>query len=155
MNLCLKPETEADIALQFLLYASSRAEELAVVPWTPEQKQTFLEQQFLAQRSHYYQHYQGATFDLILLDNVPVGRFYVHRGIEIRLMDIIVAPEYQKRGVAKWCFEQLFREAKESGLAITLHVEVNNHARGWYKRMGFVELPEDASGIYIKMHRAN
>jgi ribosomal protein S18 acetylase RimI-like enzyme len=69
-------------------------------------------------------------------------------------MDIIVSPPYQKRGIAKWCFEQLFLEAQATGLDITLHVEVNNYARDWYKRMGFLELPLEASGIYVKMRRS-
>ncbi len=151
MDIALQTEAEADIPFLLGLYTESRAEEMSLVPWTSEQKKVFLESQFLAQRSHYYQHYQGAAFDLILLAGVPVGRLYVHRGIEIRLMDIIVSPEYQKRGIAKWCFEQLFIEARESGLNITLHVEINNHARDWYKRMGFTELETEATGVYIKM----
>jgi ribosomal protein S18 acetylase RimI-like enzyme len=155
MNLTLQTEAEADIPFLLLLYAESRAEELSLVPWTDEQKTQFLEQQFMAQRSHYYQHYQGASFDLILLDGIPVGRLYVHRSSEIRLMDIIVSPPHQKRGIAKWCFEQLFREARASGLDITLHVEVNNHARDWYKRMGFTELETETTGVYIKMRWTN
>ncbi len=151
MNLTLRPEAETDIPFLLRLYADSRAEELSVVPWSAEQKTQFLKQQFMAQRSHYYQHYQGASFDLILLDGTPVGRLYVHKSSEIRLMDIIVSPPYQKRGIAKWCFEQLFLEARATGLDITLHVEVNNHARNWYQRMGFVELETEATGIYIKM----
>jgi ribosomal protein S18 acetylase RimI-like enzyme len=151
MNLTLQTEAEADIPFLLRFYADSRAEELSAAPWTAEQKTQFLEQQFLSQRAHYYQHYQGASFDLILLDGIPVGRLYVHRGIEIRLMDIIVSPPYQKRGIAKWCFEQLFLEAQASGLDITLHVEVNNHARDWYKRMGFIELEIEATGVYVKM----
>ncbi len=155
MDIALQTEAEADIPFLLGLYTESRAEEMSLVPWTLEQKKVFLESQFLAQRSHYYQHYQGAAFDLILLEGVPVGRLYVHRSSEIRLMDIIVSPPYQKRGIAKWCFEQLFIEAKKSGLDITLHVEINNHARDWYKRMGFTELETEATGVYVKMHRAN
>jgi ribosomal protein S18 acetylase RimI-like enzyme len=155
MDIALQTESEADIPFLISLYAESRAKEMSLVPWTLEQKKIFLESQFLAQRSYYYQHYQEAAFDLILLDGVPVGRLYVHKNIEIRLMDIIVSPPYQKRGIAKWCFEQLFREAKESGLDITLHVEINNHARNWYKRMGFTELETEATGVYVKMHHAN
>jgi ribosomal protein S18 acetylase RimI-like enzyme len=153
MNLTLRSEAETDIPFLLQLYADSRAAELAAVPWTDDQKKVFLENQFMLQRTHYYQHYQAARFDLILLEGIPVGRFYVHRDIEIRLMDIIVAPAYQQRGIAKWCFEQLFFEAQASGLDISLHVEVNNFARAWYARLGFVELEAEATGIYIKMLR--
>jgi ribosomal protein S18 acetylase RimI-like enzyme len=153
MNLTLVSEAETDIPFLLQLYADSRATELAIVPWTDDQKKAFLESQFLAQRTHYYQHYKTARFDLILLEGAPIGRLYVHRDIEIRLMDIIVAPAYQQRGIAKWCFEQLFLEAQTSGLDITLHVEVNNFARAWYARLGFVELETEATGVYIKMLR--
>jgi ribosomal protein S18 acetylase RimI-like enzyme len=153
MDIAFRTETEADIPLLFLLYAGSRSEELQAVPWSMEQKQAFLEQQFLAQRSHYYQHYQGAEFSLILLDGQAVGRWYVHRGSELRLMDVIVAPEFQQRGIAKACFVELFAESRAKNLPITLHVEVNNHARDWYKRLGFLELLEEASGVYVKMRR--
>jgi ribosomal protein S18 acetylase RimI-like enzyme len=153
MNLTLRSEAETDIPFLLQLYADSRAAELAVVPWSDDQKKAFLESQFVAQRTHYYQYFQSARFDLILLNGIPVGRLYVHRDIEIRLMDIIVAPAYQQRGIAKWCFEQLFKEAKETGLDISLHVEVNNFARAWYARMGFVELEDEATGVYVKMLR--
>jgi ribosomal protein S18 acetylase RimI-like enzyme len=153
MNLTLVTEAETDIPFLLQLYADSRATELAVVPWTDDQKKVFLESQFVAQRTHYYQHYQSARFNLILLEGIPVGRLYVHRDIEIRLMDIIVAPTYQQRGIAKWCFEQLFLEAQASGSDISLHVEVNNFARAWYARMGFIELEDEASGVYVKMLR--
>ncbi len=153
MNLTLRTEAETDIPFLLQLYAQSRAAELAVVPWSDDQKKAFLESQFVAQRTHYYQHYQSARFDLILLEGIPVGRLYVHRDIEIRLMDIIVSPAYQRRGIAKWCFEQLFLEAQASGLNISLHVELNNFARAWYARLGFVELEDEASGVYVKMLR--
>lgn len=153
MNLSFCPETEADIPTLLRFYADSRAEELSVVPWTDEQKAMFLEQQFMAQRSHYYTHYQGAAFDLILLDGLPVGRWYVHRSSELRLMDVIVTPEFQQRGIASWCFTQLITESRDSQKPITLHVESNNHARAWYTRLGFAELPDEATGVYIKMRR--
>jgi ribosomal protein S18 acetylase RimI-like enzyme len=153
MNLTLVTEAETDIPFLLQLYADSRAAELEAVPWTIEQKQQFFESQFMLQRTHYYQHFQSARFDLILLEGIPVGRLYVHRDLEIRLMDIIVAPAYQQRGIAKWCFEQLFLEGQASGLDISLHVEVNNFARAWYARMGFVELEDEATGAYVKMWR--
>ncbi len=148
-------EAETDIPFLLQLYAQSRANELEPVPWTRDQKQQFLEGQFRLQRQHYYQFYNRARFDLILLDGISVGRLYVHTGIEIRLMDIIVSQQYQKRGIATWCFQQLFQESESTNLDITLHVEFNNHARNWYKRLGFVELedPNEASGMSVKMLR--
>ena len=155
MNLTLITEAEMDIPFLLQLYAQSRAAELEVVPWTTQQKQQFLEGQFMLQRKHYYQFYDRARFELILFDGIPVGRLYVHTDIEIRLMDIIVSQEYQQRGIATWCFQRLFQESESSNLDITLHVEINNHARNWYKRLGFTELEDqnEASGMSVKMLR--
>ena len=153
MNLTLVTEAETDIPFLIQLYANSRAAELAPVPWTAEQKQQFLKSQFMLQRKHYYQFFQEASFDLILLDGVPVGRFYVHRGIELHVMDIIVSPEYQQRGIAKHLFKQLLLESEKTNLDISLHVEINNFARDWYARLGFIEVEDETTGIYIKMLR--
>jgi hypothetical protein len=48
----------ADADLPFLarLYASTRTEELAAVPWSAEQKAAFLDMQFRAQHAHYQQY---------------------------------------------------------------------------------------------------
>lgn len=153
MNLSLVAEAETDIPFLLQLYADSRAAELAPVPWTEAQKQQFLKSQFMLQRKHYYQHFHEASFDLILLGGVPVGRFYVHRGIELHVIDIIVSPEYQQRGIARYLFEQLLLEAEQTNLDITLHVEINNFARDWYARLGFTEVEDETNGIYIKMLR--
>jgi ribosomal protein S18 acetylase RimI-like enzyme len=153
MNLSLHTEAETDILFLLQLYANSRAAELAPVPWTIEQKQEFLKSQFMLQRKHYYQYFQEASFDLILLNSVPVGRFYVHRGIEIHVMDIIVSPDYQQRGIAKYLFHQLLLEAEKTNLDISLHVETNNFAKDWYARLGFIEVEDETNGIYIKMLR--
>jgi ribosomal protein S18 acetylase RimI-like enzyme len=153
MNLTLVTEAETDIPFLLGLYANARAAELAPVPWTNQQKQQFLESQFMLQRKHYYQFFQEASFDLILLNGIPVGRFYVHRGIELHVMDIIVSPEYQQRGIAKWLFHQLLLEAENANLDISLHVEINNFAKDWYARLGFIEVEDETNGIYMKMLR--
>src|SRR5947207_14155770 len=82
------------------LYASTRAEELAQVPWTDEQKAAFCRMQFAAQRQHYQEHYAGASFDVIELEGQPIGRLYVARwASEIRIVDIGLLPEYRGRGI--------------------------------------------------------
>jgi hypothetical protein len=75
------------------LYASTRTEELAPVPWPEEIKQAFLHAQFELQRGHYRKHYRHAEFLVIERAGQPIGRLYLHPGAheEIRIMDIIAA----------------------------------------------------------------
>ena len=82
------------------LYASTRQEELAAVPWSEEEKAAFLQMQFRAQHTYYKQQFPEAQFDIILQDHHPIGRLYVdRRPEEIRLIDIAFLPEYRGQGI--------------------------------------------------------
>ena len=50
----LRPTTESDQPLLARIYAGTREEELASVPWTVEQKMAFLAMQFRAQHVDYH-----------------------------------------------------------------------------------------------------
>jgi len=84
------------------LYASIRAEELAPVPRTDEQKAAFVVQQFTARHAWWAEHYPGASFDLLLCGDERVGRLYVDRWErEIRIVDVAVLPEWRAGGLAR------------------------------------------------------
>ena len=52
-----------------------------------------------AQHTYYQEHYDGAAFDVILVDAQPAARLYVDRqDDEIRIVDIALLPEYCNRG---------------------------------------------------------
>ncbi len=53
MRIELRPVAPEDEPFLRRVYASSRAEELAPVPWDEAQKQAFCDMQFAAQDSHY------------------------------------------------------------------------------------------------------
>src|SRR5947208_6395193 len=100
-RIALRPITPDDMALLLRIYRSTREEELAmVVDWTEEMKAAFVLQQFQAQHVWYQEHYEGATFDVILVDGAPAGRLYIHRRArEIRLVDITFLPEFRQGGL--------------------------------------------------------
>ena len=54
-------------------------------------------------------------------------------------------------GIGSVLLEALIGESEGSGVAITIHVERNNPALGWYERYGF-RLAED-KGVYLFMRR--
>ena len=71
------------------VYGSTRAEELALAPWTDEQRGAFIHHQFTAQQDHYAQHYPAANHDIIVANGRQLGRLYVARlDKEIRIVDI-------------------------------------------------------------------
>jgi GNAT superfamily N-acetyltransferase len=139
--------------MDFLLrvYHSTREEELAmVVDWTAEMKNAFVRQQFDAQHAWYQEHYQGATFDIILVDGIPAGRLYIHRrSKEIRLVDITLLPEFRKGGLGTSILHDLLAEGEAAGKPVTIHVEIYNPATRLYERLGF--RPVEERGPYRLM----
>ena len=137
----------------FLLrvYGSSRAEEMARVPWSEEQKQAFLRMQFTAQRDHYAAGYPQAKHDVIYAGEKPVGRIYVERNAKrIHILDVTVLPEYRGQGVGTALLRRLMDEAGASGKAVTIHVEVFNPSLRLFERLGFQREQEEGFQLLMK-----
>jgi GNAT superfamily N-acetyltransferase len=144
----LTPIQSEDAELLLRIYASTRLEELSVVPWTDDQKDAFLRQQFTAQHAHYQENYKGAAFDVIRVAGRPCGRLYVARWPrEVRLVDIALLPEFRGAGLGGRIVADLLAEAREAGRTVTVHVERMNRALAFYERLGFA-VTED-KGVYL------
>ena len=154
-RITLRPETHEDDDFLRALYASTRAHEMALTNWTGAEQALFLNSQFDLQRKHYRAHYPGATFDVILLDAVPVGRIYVYRTQnEIRLMDVALMPDARGRGIGTQLVQRLLAEAGARDAAVTLNVEPFNAARRLYERFGFRVLEEDPTNLFMEWRRS-
>jgi GNAT superfamily N-acetyltransferase len=151
MTIRLRPETEADLPFLLSVYASTREAEMAAVPWTLEQKDSFVASQFSAQRKHYREHYAESQFDIVLVDDVPAGRLYVYRGPrEIRIVDISLLAQFRGQGVGRGLLEGLQAEARETGSILGIHVERYNPALRLYERLGFRAAGEEGP-VYLYM----
>jgi ribosomal protein S18 acetylase RimI-like enzyme len=134
----LRPAEPGDREFLLAVYASTRAEELSVVPWTNEEKAAFLRMQFEAQDAHYRTTHPDGRFDVIVRGATPIGRMYVANvAHEIRIIDIALLPEYRGQGVGSDLIARVLAEADAEGLPVTLHVEPWNPARRLYERFGF------------------
>jgi GNAT superfamily N-acetyltransferase len=146
----LRPITDADRELLYRIYASTRADEMAAVGWTDEEKERFLRFQFEAQHTHYMQHYPAAAFDVILLDGEAVGRLYVdRRDDEIRLVDIALLPERRGGGLGSAILRGVLAEARDARKPVRIHVERLNPAQRLYRQLGF--RPIEDKGVYLLM----
>jgi len=146
----LRPATAEDGPLLYAVYASTRAEELALVDWDEGQKTAFVQMQFTAQHQYYHEHYADAAFQVVVCDGDPAGRLYVARWpTEIRIIDIALLPQYRNRGIGGLLLEQLLDEAAQAGKRVSIHVERFNPALRLYARLGFRQLEE--RGVYLLM----
>jgi ribosomal protein S18 acetylase RimI-like enzyme len=146
----LRPVAAGDEPFLLRVYASTRAEELAPVPWTDDQKAAFVTHQFGAQTAHYAEHYRGMTSDVIVMDGEPAGRLLVARWREeIRIVDITLLPEFRGEGVGTALLGDLASEARDAKKRLSIHVEVHNPAMRLYERLGF--RPAGDAGVYLLM----
>lgn len=150
-ELTLRPIEPGDQPFLLALYASTREQELAPVPFTPEQKAAFLQQQFAAQSRHYAQ-YHDTSFDLVLLGGEPAGRLLVARwAAELRIVDVALLPAFRGRGIGSRLLAPLLAEADARGVPLTIHVERDNPAQRLYRRLGFAPVADE--GVYQRWER--
>ena len=149
-TLQLRPIADDDWEFLYQVYASTREDELAQVPWSAEEKESFLRFQFHAQRTYYDQHFADAEFSIIEVDGEPAGRLYLdRRQDEIRLVDIALLGNFRGRGLGGRLMADILAEGQAKGLLVRIHVEHNNPAMRLYRRLGFQKIEEQ--GVYWLM----
>jgi ribosomal protein S18 acetylase RimI-like enzyme len=149
-GLSFRPITAVDLPFLFAVYASTRAEELAPVPWTDTQKTAFLTQQFNAQHTDYQHNYVRAEWLVVMRAGTSVGRLYIDRNArEHSVIDIALLPEHRGHGIGGAIMRDLMDEAQAAGKPLTIYVEKYNPALRLYRRLGF-QTVED-KGVYDLM----
>lgn len=147
----LRLVVDDDEELLYRIYASTRAGEMQIVPWTDEQKEAFVRMQFRAQDHHYRTVLPGTDRRVIVEDGVAVGRLYVDdRDDEIRVVDITLLPHARGRGIGAHLLGEIGERARATGRRVGIHVERDNPARRLYDRLGF--RPVEEGEVYVLMH---
>ena len=117
-TLTLRKIDASDTSFLYQVYASTRIDEMLLSGWSKSQIDWFLEMQFNLQHTQWQHYYPDAAFDLILLDDIPVGRLYIdRRETEIRIVDIAILPQFRSRGIGTYLLCKLIDEGKEKGIA--------------------------------------
>ena len=151
----LRAARDADLPWLRDLYATTRAEEMASVPWPDIAKRSFLDQQFGLQHQHYLAHFGDADFLAIEhAQRGPVGRYYLQRAAPDHLLvDISVFPAFRGSGLGSALIRHSQQAAMALGHGMQLHVQEHNAgARRLYERLGFVI--EDTEGSHRRMRWA-
>lgn len=153
-TISLRPIQDEDTSVLCTIYSSTREKELQQVPhWTNEQKQAFVEQQFLAQHEYYQKNYVGAAFYVIQKNKEVIGRLYIHQNFQekgVRIIDIALLPKWQNHGIGKGILQDILKSAEKAGNPVSIHVESFNPAKGLYERLGFQKISE-TNGVYHLM----
>ena len=149
-EITLRPVCDDDRELLYQVYASTRDAEMAIVPWSDDEKESFLRMQFKAQTTYWNEHYPETERSIIERDGHAIGRLYLdRRDDEIRIVDIALLSESRGAGIGRKLLEDVLSEASAAGKAARIHVEKNNPALRLYHRLGF-KITGD-TGVYYLM----
>jgi ribosomal protein S18 acetylase RimI-like enzyme len=155
MDYRLRLATAADEAWQLAIYASTRADELALTGWPPSQCEAFVRQQHQAQQRHYAQHFPRSACHLILVgdEDEVAGRLWLdERSDRLHILDIALLPAWRGQGLGARCLLALAERAADQGRGLSIQVEIHNPARRLYERLGFVADGEP-QGLHQAMQR--
>jgi ribosomal protein S18 acetylase RimI-like enzyme len=138
LGLSLRPVRADDMPFLSALYATTRADELAMTGWPEVTKSLFVVQQFAAQNASYLNEFAGADRLIVERDGVPIGRMYVDcSGAACHLIDISLLPDRCGQGLGAALIGDLLAHATALGKPVTLSVIGTNPARRLYERLGF------------------
>jgi ribosomal protein S18 acetylase RimI-like enzyme len=147
----LRPVTEADEEFLVSVYESTRAAELAQVPWNPEQKAAFVRMQYAGQKHHYAAEYPQASHEIICVGSVRVGRLYLARGeTAFHILDITVLPQHRNRGTGSNVLRRIMDEAMRAGKPVTIYVESFNPSLELFRHLGFATAAEHGFQLFLR-----
>ena len=147
LGLACRAMGDEDMPFLFRLYASTRAQEVAITGWPPEMQIQFIQQQFQAQHHHYTTYYPEAEWLVVEQGGAAIGRLYIEEWpSQIRIIDIALLPEAQRKGFGAALIDDVARRAVAAGKKVSIHVEKNNPAMGLYRRLGFTAVED--KGVY-------
>jgi len=136
--LSTRPVAWQDEEFLWALFKTVRSAEFAHVPLSPAALDRILEVQYRGQKMSYESQYAGGH-DIILLDGVPVGRIWLFRGAEERiLVDISLLPAYRNRGIGGALIERAIAAARAAGVPLRSSVALSNTGSlRLHQRLGF------------------
>jgi ribosomal protein S18 acetylase RimI-like enzyme len=154
MKITFTPVADNNMDIAVAAYGSTRELELAVVPWTAEQKAAFIRMQFNAQKLDYQTRFPEAVHSIIEVDGEPAGRFYMARLADsLRILDITILPHKRSAGIGTRIIRDLMEEAKASDKAVRIYVESFNPSLHLFERLGFA--PVEERGAHLLMEWKN
>jgi ribosomal protein S18 acetylase RimI-like enzyme len=143
----LRPEQARDQPFLRRLFDASRVPEFRAAGLAEAQIETLMSIQFRAQTGGYRAQFPGARFWIVELDGAPAGRLVEDdRAGGTYIVDIAVAPEHQRRGIAAALVADVQQAGGRARRGVTAKVIVTNTAsRGLFRKLGFTENADDAA----------
>lgn len=147
----LRPVKSDDEAFLISVYASTREQELAMVPWTEEQRHAFVRFQYQAQLDFYQSEYPNSEHSIILADGEPVGRLFIdRRETQIRILDITILTGHRGKGIGSPIIRRVMDEAAVAGKSVGINLDLYSASQRTFERLGFQPTEKtDSHTLYV------
>ncbi len=150
-NILLRPIQAEDSAFLFKVFASSLLDDASFADWATIQDNAILKMQFNAQENQYRGQFSNASFNLIELNQIPVGRYYLDKADDtIRIIDITLLPAFRNQSIGKTILSHTLKRAGQYELPVHLHVNRTNPAQRLYTRLGFKQVAETDTHLILE-----
>lgn len=133
------------------LFKENRLDLTYISGLSEQQKTEFIFKQFTMEQEQLIQIYPGAEFNIVMLNEEPVGQLYIQHGKATdRILEIGLLEEYRGLGIGRKILTSVIEDAIKKSKCICLQVAWFNHAAYlFYKKMGF-QVIED-KGVFYEM----
>jgi len=151
-----RPEVVADATFLFTLHASVKAAEFAMMPVAEPILRQLLDMQFRAMTMSYRTAFPAGRFQLITLNNAPIGRLITDSGpVRFHIVYIALLPEWRQRQISTILMTQVLEEPRRRGARCETTVALDNLAsqRLWF-RLGFTERERDGANLVLEWRPA-
>ncbi|MFS8086001.1 MAG: GNAT family N-acetyltransferase [Acidobacteriota bacterium] len=150
-SITLRPVKPEDEVFLLEVYAGTRANELALVPWNEEQKQAFVRMQFDAQQEHYQKYSSNGKHEIVLCGDRPVGRLWLDRkDDQIIILDLTILPSDRNHGIGSDLLRRLLKEAETAHKSVSVYVETFSLSLPLFERLGFEQVATEGINYLLK-----
>jgi ribosomal protein S18 acetylase RimI-like enzyme len=132
-------------AFCYLLFASNRAAEMALMPVSQQHKEFLLQVQYRSMNDTYRTSFPRARYKIVELDRWPIGRIVSEVQPDwLYFIDFALVPQAQGLGIGTIVLAAALEEARQLGLPARLRSFSHNWAaQRLYDKLGFTVVAEE------------
>jgi ribosomal protein S18 acetylase RimI-like enzyme len=151
-SLRTRPETAGDMPFLAALHASVKAAEFATLPTGEPIRQQLLDMQFRAMTMSYRAAFPNGRFEVITLDDVPIGQLITDSSPDrFHIVYIALLPEWRQRRIGTLLMTRILEVPRSRGTRCEATVVLDNVAsqRLW-SRLGLTERAQDSVNLILE-----
>jgi len=151
-----RPETAADAAFLFALHASVKAAEFAMMGVGEPIRQQLVDMQFRAMTMSYRTAFPEGRFEVITLNEAPVGRLITDSGPDrFHIVYIALLPEWQQKQIGTELMLRVLEQPRGRGISCEATVALDNlPSQRLWSRLDFTERERDGANLVLEWRPA-